>query len=302
LPGLATRPNVFLTTAGGLVNVEPKNWTDNAAPTWNTPALPTAVVGTAYSAQLSASGTPGPTYSIVSGAPTWLSCSSAGVLSGTPTGGATTHTIVFRATNSQDTADRTLTLEVVVGVSVTTTTLPNGQVGTAYSQPLEAAGVAPFAWSITSGSLPAGLSLAANLITGTPTAATTATFTVQATDALGRSATRSLSIVVGATGSAPTITTTTLPGGTVGTAYSATVAATGTGTITRSIVSGTLPTGLSIAGTTGVISGTPTLAGGYAFTVRATNAFWYTEVAYYVVIAATATAPVESPWARFIRQ
>jgi large repetitive protein len=74
------------------------------------------------------------------------------------------------------------------------------------------------------------------------------------------------------TGTAPTITTASLPNGTVGTAYSQTLAATGDTPITWSIDSGTLPTGLSIAETTGIISGTPTTAATSTFTVKATNA------------------------------
>ena len=72
-------------------------------------------------------------------------------------------------------------------------------------------------------------------------------------------------------GTAPTITTASLPNGTVGTAYSQTLTATGETPITWSIDSGTLPTGLSLAGT-GVISGTPTTAATSAFTVKAINA------------------------------
>jgi len=72
-------------------------------------------------------------------------------------------------------------------------------------------------------------------------------------------------------GAAPKITTTTLPDGTVTKAYSQTLAATGDKPITWSIASGTLPAGLSLAGT-GVISGTPTGAGTFNFTVRAANA------------------------------
>jgi lysophospholipase L1-like esterase len=306
LPGLPTKPNVFAKLNGSSKkNVEPKNRDANSAPVWgDATSIPTATVGASYSAQLLATGSPAPTFSIISGAPSWLACSSAGVLSNSSaiTGGEASYSIVFRATSSAGTTDRTLTLQVVAGASVTTAALPNAVVGVAYSQALAASGVAPFLWSISSGTLPAGLVLSGNTISGTPTTAATSSFTVQVTDAIGRTATRSLSIVVGAAGSAPTITTTTLPGGTVGVAYSATVAATGTGTITRTIVSGALPTGLSIAGSTGVISGTPTLAGGHAFTVRAENAYGYAEASYYVTIAATATAPVESPWARFIRQ
>jgi hypothetical protein len=72
-------------------------------------------------------------------------------------------------------------------------------------------------------------------------------------------------------GTAPTITTTTLPNGTVGAAYSATLAATGDTPITWSIDSGTLPGGLTLTGSTGVISGIPAAAGTATFTVKATN-------------------------------
>ncbi len=68
---------------------------------------------------------------------------------------------------------------------ITTATLPNGIVGTAYNQTLAADGTTPITWSVTSGSLPAGLSLNGNAITGTPTAAGTYTFTVTATNSAG---------------------------------------------------------------------------------------------------------------------
>jgi len=75
----------------------------------------------------------------------------------------------------------------------------------------------------------------------------------------------------GTGGTAPKITTLSLPNGVVGTAYNQTLTATGNTLITWSRDSGTLPAGLSLAGT-GVISGTPTTAGTSTFTVKATNA------------------------------
>jgi Putative Ig domain/Pentapeptide repeats (8 copies) len=86
-------------------------------------------------------------------------------------------------------------------LSVSTTSLPYGAAGSAYSQPLAAAGgFGPYTWSVTAGSLPAGLSLdsATGVISGTPTAAGTASFTVQATDAENpaQTASQPLSITV----------------------------------------------------------------------------------------------------------
>lgn len=304
MQGLATKPNVFAKLNGSSqINAEAKNRTTSQAPTWQTTTLPTAVVGSAYSGQLAASGDPAPTYSIVSGAPAWLSCSSAGALSGTPTGSATTHTVTFRATNSQGTADVVLSLPVVVGVAVTTTSLPNALQNVPYLQTLAAAGVEPFSWSIVSGSLPAGLALSGQVISGTPTAASgTASFTVRVTDALGRTDDQALSITNGVAGNVAVITTSSLPAGTVGVSYSQTIAATGTASISFAVVSGALPTGLSLNGSTGALTGTPTAAGAFGFTVRATNAFGFGDASFSVVINAVATAPVASPWGRFVRQ
>jgi hypothetical protein len=81
---------------------------------------------------------------------------------------------------------------------ITTNTLPNGTVGTAYSQTtLTAAGDTPITWSIESGALPTGLELsnAAGVISGTPTTAGTFTFTVKATNTVGNN-TKSLSITI----------------------------------------------------------------------------------------------------------
>lgn len=72
---------------------------------------------------------------------------------------------------------------------------------------------------------------------------------------------------------APSITTTNLPNGTVGTSYGQTLAATGSDTITWSIESGSLPAGLSLDGSTGEIIGTPTAEGSSTFTVKAENSY-----------------------------
>ena len=82
-------------------------------------------------------------------------------------------------------------------VIVTTDTLPDGKTGKAYSHTLTAISTAPITWSIDEGALPAGLNLNEKTgeISGIPTAAGTATFTVKAENSEG-SDTRSLSITV----------------------------------------------------------------------------------------------------------
>ncbi len=68
--------------------------------------------------------------------------------------------------------------------TITTTTLPNGTEGETYNQTLAATGTTPITWSITTGSLPAGLTLAENtgVISGNPSTSGTSTFTVTATN------------------------------------------------------------------------------------------------------------------------
>ncbi|MGZ4688115.1 MAG: virginiamycin B lyase family protein [Acidimicrobiia bacterium] len=85
-------------------------------------------------------------------------------------------------------------------VSVSTSSLPSGQVGVAYSTTVAASGgITPYSWATQSGSLPPGLSLStAGVISGTPTAAGTYNFVVQGADsgAPAGTATRSLAIMV----------------------------------------------------------------------------------------------------------
>ena len=157
---------------------------------------------------------------------------------------------------------------------ITTTSLPGATTGAAYEVTLAASGgVAPYTWSVTSGSLPGGLSLdsSTGLISGTPTASGTYGFTVAVTDSgnPARMTSSRLSITV----AAPlVITTTSLPGATTGAAYEVTLAASGgVAPYTWSVTSGSLPGGLSLDSSTGLISGTPTASGTYGFTVAVTD-------------------------------
>jgi hypothetical protein len=90
------------------------------------------------------------------------------------------------------------TVPVVNPLTVTTSSLPAATTGVAYSTQVAASGGSgSYAWSLASGTLPAGLTLSsAGVISGTPSAAGTSTFTVQVTDSAARTASRSLSITV----------------------------------------------------------------------------------------------------------
>lgn len=147
--------------------------------------------------------------------------------------------------------------------TVTTVSLPDAEVGVAYTTTLASSGgVGPITWSLTVGTLPNGLSLAPStgIISGTPTAPVSATpltfHAVDSTPVTPQTADSSgLTLTVD---SAVAITTTSLPNGKVGIAYSATLTATGGATpYTWALTVGTLPAGLSLNTSTGVISGTP---------------------------------------------
>jgi hypothetical protein len=165
---------------------------------------------------------------------------------------------------------------VLASLSITTGSLPGGTVSDGYSTTIAATGgLTPYVWTVSSGSLPAGLTLSpSGALSGTPTASGTSSFTILVTDSTSPSAETAsvgFSIVVAAAPVSLSITTGSLPGVTVSDAYSATFAATGgTTPYAWAVASGSLPTGLSLS-SAGVISGTPSTTGTSTFTVRVTD-------------------------------
>ncbi|MBQ7168511.1 MAG: putative Ig domain-containing protein [Synergistaceae bacterium] len=239
-----------------------------------TSPLPYAVVKSAYTTTLATDSTTAVVWNLTNGTslPAGLELGrSTGQISGTPTT-AGDYTFTVKAsptTGAPATKEFKLTVQAEGTLAITTTDLPSGTTGTAYSATL-VSNPTGATWSVASGTLPAGLSLSTSgTISGTPATAGTSRFTVRAT--LGeKSATRELSITItsGATPAALTITTASLPSGTVNASYSAVLAA--SSSATWSIASGSLPAGLTLS-TSGTISGTPTTAGTSTFTVRAVS-------------------------------
>jgi large repetitive protein len=163
------------------------------------------------------------------------------------------------------------------GPSLTFAAPPPGEVSIAYSDALTAAaGTGTLTWSVSSGTLPPGLTLnsSTGVLSGTPTTAGSFTFTVTVTDTAGGSASRSVTLGIAAV---PSLSNPAPPSGQAGVAYSDTLAvAGGTGPFTWSVSSGTPPPGLTLNPSTGVLSGTPTMAGLTSFTVQVTDSFGLT--------------------------
>ncbi len=243
-------------------------------PSLNDPAPPTGEVSVAYTDDLNVVGGTSPyIWSISAGAlPAGMNLASdTGLLSGTPTAAGTSNFTVTVTDVNGATASEALTITIVPAPTLTGT-LTAGEVTAPYSSGYTLSdGIGPFAWSISSGPLPAGLTInsATGLITGTPTATGSYPITVQVTDTKGKTATRTQTITVTA---GPAVAFTP-PGGEVGVPYTAQpTASAGTPPYSWAVIAGILPAGLSINATTGVITGTPTAAGSSNVTVQATDA------------------------------
>jgi hypothetical protein len=257
----------------------------------STAALPGGEVNVPYSENLSATGGTAPyTWAVVGGAlPAGVSLNPAtGQLSGTPTTAGPANFTVQVSDASAGTATRALTIVVEPAVTVTTLSLPDGQVGLAYAETVaKSGGVGPFNWDISVGTLPAGLSLNASTgaITGTPTTAGLSNFTVRATDALAQQDEQALAITVDSAGTL-VITTASLPNGTVGAGYMQTLtAAGGTAPYVWTVSVGSLPAGLALSAG-GVLGGTATASGTSSFSVMvADSAAGNTTRAYTLAIS-----------------
>ena len=271
-------------------------YTYNPGPALLLPAPPGGEVNVAYTDQLTVTGGTSPfTWSVASGTlpPGLVLNASTGLLSGTPTT-AGTYSFTVKVTDSSGLSDTApLTVTIIPGPSMNFAPPPGGWTNTVYGYTLtETGGTAPYTWSVSSGSLPAGISLSAGgNLSGTPTATGTSSFTVKVTDANGRSATQATSITIAAGVSA---TFAAPPTAVVSTAYSYTLTATGgTAPYTWSVNAGTLPDGLTLS-SAGVLSGTPTTTGSSTFSVNvidANNGIATTSITLTVTASVTFTFP-----------
>jgi len=247
---------VFIT----VFSFNPPAWTDNVIAN-------TFTVGTAYSDSVSATNSP--TYSISSGSlPAGISLnSSTGAITGTPTT-PQGYSFTIRAANSDGAVTVSYSGNTGSPPVWTDQTLAAFLQGRAYSDAVAATNSPTY--SVSSGSLPTGISLNSSTgsVTGTPSGSGSFSFTIQAANASGSiTASFSGSIVL-----VPNWTDNTLGNVINGVAFSDGVSA--TNSPTYSVTSGSLPAGLSLSSSTGAVTGTPTGSVGtaYSFTITATNA------------------------------
>jgi len=188
-----------------------------------------------------------------------------------PSGLTTGITVTLEAIAKANTGvTATSTITVVLPVTFTTVSLPNGSNGVAYSQTIvTTGGVAPITYSVGTGTLPAGLKLNnVGTIIGTPSGTGTSNFTINATD-FGTPPLTVPSPLYTVTITPPpplSITSTAIANGFTGTAYASSIASSGgVSPLTWFVPPGTLPPGLELNTSSGLISGTPTAAGVYKF-------------------------------------
>lgn len=251
-------------------------------------------LGTPFSEKLDAKGGKGPyTFSIISGnLPTGLTLNpTTGVISGTPTATGT-FTFTTQVKDANGKTDKATCSIIVVKPPINLecgscdSSTNKGKIGSPYSATLAVSGgSSPYAYSLASGQLPPGLSISGNKITGTPTTAGSFTFTVKVTDKNGLTDTATCTIIV--VGSPLNLDCTACATkGRVGNSYSVNLSISGgTAPYTYSVVTGSLPPGLSVSN--GKISGTPTKAGSYTFTLKVTDKNGKTDTATCTIIILT---------------
>jgi large repetitive protein len=197
----------------------------------------------------------------------------AGVIKGTP-GRAGDYPVKFTVTDAAGaavSADAQFT--VARKLKVKTRRLPNGKVGKPVADLLETrGGVMPLDWEIVEGTLPRGLRLAPTTggVVGRPKQGGKFRFSVEATDALGATHTRSVFMLV----KKMTIATRRLPNAKVGRIYRSRLATRKGETPVRwRIVRGKLPKGLRLAKRTGAVVGRPKQTGVFRPTLRAVDRY-----------------------------
>lgn len=244
------------------------------APTFTAPLIdnfPDGAIGVSYPAQ-TVTATNGPRIEYFSSpfVPGLGINGCTGEFTGTPTTGGSYAVTITAHGPGGVTASTVQNFVISQGPVITAGPSPTGRIGTPYTSSFTVAGYPTPTVSLLSGSLPPELSLNPNgTVSGTPTSLGSYTFTVRASNSVS-TADRQATIVIGKM--PPAFSSESAPvSATFGVSYVYSFAATGSATITFTKASGSLPPGLTLNTSTGVLSGKPTAPGTYTFTVKASN-------------------------------
>lgn len=250
----------------------------NQSPAIVSPNRASFLVGVQGTFSVVATGFPACTFSVASGTlPTGLTLDPVtGVISGTPAAGTTGNTLVrIQASNGVGTPSvQNLTISINQAPAFTSENTTNFTVGSPGSFAVKASGFPSVLYSVSSGKLPTGVTLNAvtGLLAGTPAAGTSGVYRVvlQAANGVGTPATQNFTLnVIGQ----PTIISDNSTTFKVGSQGSFQVVASAFPPATYQVIEGTLPSGITLNATTGVLSGTaPANSGGiYPIKIEATN-------------------------------
>jgi hypothetical protein len=311
-PGLALNANGALTgtpSQGGTWSFGVKV-TDAASATMTRtyilriPLLPltvTATLGTgrygkAYDQFFSSSGgTPSYLYSVSGTLPPGLQLANTGQLYGTPTAAGSYSFVIGSVDKYSNNGTFPFTLVILPAtIAMTPDDLFAATAGLFYSVTMNASGgLGTYTYSLLSGALPNGLTIATNgTISGIPNAPPGLfSFSVKAVDVNGATGTKAMTLKL----ATPTLLVTSfaLSTATIGVSYQQTLGVTGgTGPYTYSLVDGVLPAGLALAAD-GKLSGAPTTAGTSTFTVLIVDANGVTARQSFRLVVEPATPQVK---------
>ncbi len=249
------------------------NSSASSGPTITTTSLVAGGVGQNYLQNVAATGGSPPYTFTASGLPAGLMITSGGAISGVPTTDGMYTVVVFVNDSEGGQGSRSFPLTILTSLTIVTPSIITGSVGHSYFQAISAVGGTP-PFTFTGSGFPTGITVTSGgNISGTPSQAGTFPIEVDVTDAVKHFASAQYMLTIA---TLPTITTTSLPSGLPGVAYSQTIAATGGQApynffVLPTVTANPLPPGINLA-KSGLLAGTPTTPGAYSFTVQVVDA------------------------------
>jgi uncharacterized delta-60 repeat protein len=236
--------------------------------------LANGIVGSSYLFNLNTGTTPNKTYALASGnLPTglYLEGTYAAIFGNPQVSGNYTFTLTATDSQGNQTTEQYSLLVSCPDMNITSA-MPDAAIGSSYLVNLSSTGGSgSYLYSLTSGSLPPGLSLEGSYgaVYGSPSQTGVYNFTLTATDTKGCQTSKSYTITISCAGLA---ITSALPNASVGSSYLVNLTTTGgSGDYVYSLTSGSLPPGLSLEGTYAAVFGSPQQTGSYNFTITSTD-------------------------------